>query len=147
MENFGRLLRLKWHFRESENFSEFPAFKPPSKFNPRNKDVAIEVYLSKLEDEIMKISAEENNYSNISREEKVALNNLKSDRTIVIKEADKGSGVVFWGREDYIKKQKVSLGILLCMQNLKMILRRICRESLIILLILLGSEGILMIRL
>ena len=58
----------------------------------------------------MKISVEGNNFSNISREEKVALNNLKSDRTIVIKEADKGSGVVVWDREDYIKEAESQLG-------------------------------------
>ena len=63
LENFGRRLRLKWHFRESESFSEYPVFKPRSKFNPRNKDVAIEVYLSKLQEEIMNISVEGNNFS------------------------------------------------------------------------------------
>ena len=60
------------------------------------KDVAIEVYLSKIEDEIMKLSAVGKNFSNLTREEISALNGLKSDRTIVIKEADKGSGVVAW---------------------------------------------------
>ena len=77
MENFGRRLRLKWHFRESEEFSEYPVFRPKSKFNPRNKDIAIEVYLSKLEEEIMKVTANGNNFSNISREERAALNGLK----------------------------------------------------------------------
>ena len=110
LENFGRRLRLKWHFRESEDFSEYPTFKPRSKFNPRNKDVAIEVYLSKIEDEIMKISVEGNNFSNISREEKLALDSLKCDRSIVIKEADKGSGVVVWDREAYIKEAQNQLG-------------------------------------
>ena len=27
LENFGRCLRLKWYFRDSESFSEFPAFR------------------------------------------------------------------------------------------------------------------------
>ena len=62
-------------------------FRPRSKFNPRHKDVAIE-------DEIMKLSAVGKNFSNLTREEISALNGLKSDRAIVIKEADKGSGVV-----------------------------------------------------
>ena len=52
----------------------------------------------------MNISANGNNFSNISREERAALNGLKSDCPIVIKEADKGSGVVVWDREDYIKE-------------------------------------------
>ena len=104
LDNFGRRLRLKWHFKESEEFSKYPVFRPKSKFNPRNKDIAIEVYLSKLEEEIMKVTANGNNFSNISREECGALKDLKSDRSIVIKEADKGSGVVVWDREDYIKE-------------------------------------------
>ena len=110
LENFGRRLRLKWHFRESENFSDYPAFKPHSKFNPRNKDAAIELYLSKLEEELMNICVQGNNYSNVTREELAAINNLKADRTIVIKEADKGSGVVVWDREDYIQEAEGQLG-------------------------------------
>ena len=109
LENFGRRLRLKWYFKENEDFSEVPAFRPKSKFNPRNKYVAIAVFLSKLEDELMKISPEGCNYSNFTREEKVALNNLRSDHTIIIKEADKGSGVVVWDREDYILEAKNQL--------------------------------------
>ncbi len=31
---------------------------------------------------------------------------LKSDRSIVIKEADKGSAVVVWDREDYVAEAK-----------------------------------------
>ena len=110
LENFGRRLRLKWHFRESEDFSEYPSFRPRSKFNPRNKDAAIELYISKLEEEIMKISANGQNFRNISREEYLASKNLKSDQSIVIKEADKGSGVVVWDRGDYIREAQGQLG-------------------------------------
>ena len=38
-----------------------------------------------------------------------AINRLRSDRTIVVKEADKGSGVVVWDREDYIKEAESQL--------------------------------------
>ena len=47
-------------------------FRPMSKFNPRNKNIATEVYLSKLEEEIIKVTANGNNFSNVSREEKAA---------------------------------------------------------------------------
>ena len=49
----------------------------------------------------MKLSADGKNFSNLTREEISALNDLKSDRRIVIKESDKRSGVVVWYREDY----------------------------------------------
>ena len=38
------------------------------------------------------------------------LTERSSDRTIVIKEADKGSGVVVWDREDYIMEAESQLG-------------------------------------
>ena len=75
-------------------------FRPRSKFSPRHKDVAIEVYISKVEDEIMKLSAVGKNFSNLTREEISALNGLKSERTIIIKTADRGSVLVVLDRED-----------------------------------------------
>ena len=35
---------------------------------------------------------------------------FKNDKTIVIKGADKGSAVVVWDREDYIKEAENQLG-------------------------------------
>ena len=110
LENFGRRLRLKWHFREEEGFPDAPSFRPKSKFNPRHKDEAIEVFLSRLEGEIMKISANGCNFSNLDTDERAALRNLKAHRSIVIKEADRGSGVVVWDKEDYILEAINQLG-------------------------------------
>ena len=104
LERFGRNLRLRWHFRNCEdNFSVNP-FKPKSTFHPKNEDVKIEMYLSRIEEEIMAIKAEGSNFSNLSASEKEALKNLRNDNSIVIKEADKGSGVVVWDKEDYLKE-------------------------------------------
>ena len=50
----------------------------------------------------MSISAQGNYYRNASREESEAINSLRADQTIVVKEADKDLGVVVWNREDYI---------------------------------------------
>ena len=90
IENSWRRLCRNWRFRESESFSEYPAFKPRSKFNLKNKDVA----LPKLEDEIVKISVEGKKLVILLMEEKLVLANLKCDRSITIKEAEKASGVV-----------------------------------------------------
>ena len=43
LEALGRILRLKWHFRNEENEIDLDQFKPKSTFNLRNKDAAIEV--------------------------------------------------------------------------------------------------------
>ena len=48
LEAFGRMLRLKWHFRNENKDIHRDMFKPKSKFNPHNKDAAIELYLSSL---------------------------------------------------------------------------------------------------
>ena len=49
-------------------------------------------------------------YSNLTKEERLALNSLRDDTSIIIKEADKGSGVVVWDRKDYLKEAEKQLG-------------------------------------
>ena len=55
LEALGRILRLKWHFRNEKNVFDLDQFKPKSTFNPRKKDAAIEVYMSSLEQKLMTI--------------------------------------------------------------------------------------------
>ena len=43
LEQFGRMLRLKWHFRNDKRDLPINLFKIKSPFNPRNKDAAIEI--------------------------------------------------------------------------------------------------------
>ena len=52
LEQFGRMLRLKWHFRNDKRDIPINPFKAKSTFNPRNKDAAIEIYLSSLEEKL-----------------------------------------------------------------------------------------------
>ena len=111
----GSLLRQKSHYcpKDSPNDEkEFDRnkFKPKSTFNPRNKDAAIEIYLSSLEEKLMNIEIPQYKYNNLTREEWSALYNLKNDRSIVIKSADKGYAVVVWDRDDYIKEAEEQLG-------------------------------------
>ena len=109
LECFGRKLRLLWHFRNEESITISNPFKKKSTFNPKGKDAAIELYLSRLEEEIMAIDTKLS-YSNFTKEERLALNSLRDDTSIIIKEADKGSGVVVWDREDYLKEAEKQLG-------------------------------------
>ena len=110
LEVYGRMLRLKWHFRNDGKEFDRKRFKPKSTFNPRNKDAAIEIYLSSLEEKLMNIEIPQNKYNNLTREERTALYDLKNDKNIIIKSADKGSAVVVWDREDYIKEAEKQLG-------------------------------------
>ena len=85
LEAYGRMLLLKWHFRDDEKEFDRKRFKPKSTFNPRNKDVAIEIYLSGLEEKLMNIEIPQNKQNNLTREERSTLYDLKNDKNIVIK--------------------------------------------------------------
>ena len=52
------------------------------------------MYLSKIEEELMKINKHGVNYFNVSKEETDALHNLSHDDSIIIKPAYKGSQIV-----------------------------------------------------
>ena len=90
LEAYGRMLRLKWHFRNDEK--EF------DRNNPRNKDAEIQTYLSILEKKLMNIQIRLNKYNNLTREERNLFYDLKNDKNI--KSAGKGSVVVVWDRDD-----------------------------------------------
>ena len=45
----------------------------------------------------------------MTKGERNALYSLRDDTSIIIKEADKGSGVVVWDREDYLAETKKQL--------------------------------------
>ena len=46
LEGYGRKLRPMWHFRNDERELSCDPFKKKSKFDPKRKDAAIELYLS-----------------------------------------------------------------------------------------------------
>ena len=45
----------------------------------------------------------------MTKEERNAPHSLRDDKSIIIKEADKGSGAVVWDREDYLAEAKNQL--------------------------------------
>ena len=55
MYNIYFKLRLMWHFKYDERSFVADIFKPKSSFNPRNKGVIIEIYLSYLEERLLDI--------------------------------------------------------------------------------------------
>ena len=110
LEVLGRILRLKWHFRNEESVFDLDQFKPKSTFDPRNKDAAVEVYMSSLEEKLTKIEIPKDKYNNLTSKERQPLYDLKNYKNIVIKGANKGSAVAVWDREDYIKEAEKQLG-------------------------------------
>ena len=57
----------------------------------------------------MDIDVSSKRFNNLAKEERNALYNLRDDPTIIIKGADKGSAVVVWDREDYVKETSKQL--------------------------------------
>ena len=110
-EEFCRRMRIKWHFQNeiSEHFSEVPVFSPKSSRNPPQGHPNFEVYLSQVGNELFSIADEPKRYSNLSKEERIAMRSLADDRSVVIKKADKGSCIVVWDRSDYLREAEKEL--------------------------------------
>ena len=110
LEEYGRKLRLMWHFRNDEWTFTADKFRPKCSFNPRNKDTIIESYLSCLKEGLLDIEIPSKRYNNLTKDERDALYSLKDDPSIIIKGADKGSVVVVWGSKDCLKEAYKQLG-------------------------------------
>ena len=102
----GRDLCLKIHYLDEPTpaSSERPAFKVPSSYSPLNHDTQLEIYLSEFEEKILKIDETGQNYPNLTKTEREALQDLIYDKNIVIKSEDKGSAIVILDKQDYFKE-------------------------------------------
>ena len=110
-EEFCRRMGIKSYFRNeiSENFSEVPAFSPKSSWNPPQGHPNLEVDLSQVENELFSIADEPIRYSNLSKEEWIAIRSFVDDRSIVIKKPDKVSCIFVWDRNDYLGEAEKQL--------------------------------------
>ena len=77
---------------------------PKSSWKPPLGHPNLEVFLSQVENELFEITKEPTRYSNLLQEEWLPIRTLADDRSIVIKKADKGSGIVVWDRADYLRE-------------------------------------------
>ena len=98
-----------WHYRNDNRIFDPNLFKPKSKFNPLKSDAAIELYLSRLEEKLLNLGPIKHRYNNLTLDERTAVYDLRNDTSIIIKEADKGSVVVIWDKEDYLKEAEGQL--------------------------------------
>ena len=91
------------HFRNDEREFSYDSFKKKSKFDSKRKHAAIELYLSRLEEGISSLN-HKIGYSYLTKGDRDAVFLLKFDNSVLIKEVDKGSAVVVWDRENYLKE-------------------------------------------
>ena len=98
-----------WYFRNGEKPFPCEKFSPKSTFNRRNKDNVIETYRSSLEERLLDIDISSKRFNNLTKEECNALCSLRDNPSFILKGADKGSAVVVWDKEDYLKEASKQL--------------------------------------
>lgn len=79
---FGRKMRCRAYFSwmsatEHDDFDKQNRFKRKSTWNPNRVDPVLELLLNNLESRITTFEKKENNYSNLDKDERQAIKNLK----------------------------------------------------------------------
>ena len=85
--------------RKDEKPFPYEKFRPKSTFNSRDKDT-----VSSREERLWSVGMSSKRFNNLTKKELNSLYNLRGDPSIIIKGANKGSTVVVWDREDYLKQ-------------------------------------------
>ena len=110
---FSRKMRRKWYFRnKTQSSKEIPTFHSTSTWNPPPKkkgSPALELFLNKIEQNLFSVLPGKPQQFNLIREGYLTMCNIHGDRNVIIKPADKGSVVVIWDRNDYLKEAEKQL--------------------------------------
>lgn len=103
IQNYHRKIKLATYFG-NKGKREKPRFTPPSNWTPPPHKLPPEIHFLIKQDnkEIHKHENIHKDKGNLTEDENQALTELKQNKHIVIKPADKGSAVVILSREQYI---------------------------------------------
>ena len=69
----------------------------------------MELFISKVKKDIFSVFPEHLKKFTLDREDYPTMHSLQNNRSVIIKPADKGSVVVVWDRQDYLKKAERQL--------------------------------------
>ncbi|MCG8094140.1 MAG: hypothetical protein JAZ17_11035 [Candidatus Thiodiazotropha endolucinida] len=104
MAEFHRKIRLKEYFFENEYEQDDSLVRNKSSFQPpKGRNSALDQFIS-TNKEFPSSTLSTSRKANISLKERKCIENLKNDPSIIIKEADKGGGVVIMNKEYYERK-------------------------------------------
>ena len=95
-------MTIKRNFQNE--LSETPGFTVKTCSKPPKGYPNLEMFLSKIEEELFKVIETRLNYSNLTKEEWQVIQYLADGRSIIIKKADKGFSMVIWDKADYLKE-------------------------------------------
>lgn len=99
--HFERQNRIRYFFRNQPPTVIHP-FRTKSTWQPPKASVEIETYLQKITEELNNPPLKQF-HPNLTRKEHTALKQLAKDDSLIIKNADKGSGIVIEDTEKYIE--------------------------------------------
>ena len=107
INEFCRRLRLNYIFHENDSEQDEEEFQPlvrnKSKWNPKvTKDKHLEETIKMLKSKSLEINNKVKD--NLTSGERKAVIQLKADKSIIIKEADKGSAIVIMDKDYYREK-------------------------------------------
>ena len=113
IKQFSRRIKLRDHF--GNTLTNKPVFKSNSTWEPNENHHTVRTFLEdfsrKVEIELKTTSTNprKNNQKNLSKEELMALENLKAMDNIIVTKADKGGAVVVQDVQKYIKEAERQL--------------------------------------
>ena len=110
-DDFARKMRCRWYFRNESQYipSQVSTCKLKSTWNPPKGSPALELFLNKVKEDIFSVLPGRPKKFNLNREEYLTMRSLQNDRSVIIKPANKGSAVVVWDRQDYLKEAERQL--------------------------------------
>ena len=113
LKEWERLMRLREYwatFDTDLDVSEDPdrRYKTSKWTPPKGRDPCLDLYIEEVTRDVIR-SMRKTGTSNMTSEEEQALQHLMKDDGIVIRPADKGSGVVIMNKEDYLEKLAAEL--------------------------------------
>ena len=102
IQEFGRKLRLIEYYDSHQNETDQSIVRNKSNFFPaKTNDKHLELFLDSLSKYQDQISAPQHVKSNLSKDERTALQQLMDDNNIIIKEADKSGATVIMDKIFY----------------------------------------------
>lgn len=106
VQNYHRKIKLAAYFRDGEDNedTQAPPFMPKSIWSPPDDKLPkeIKMLVNKDQEDLRRGWVSQRERQNLTQIEVKALKDLKNNKHIVIKPADKGSTVVIMGRDQYI---------------------------------------------
>ena len=101
---FNRRLRLKQFFKEESCKSRYPFQNPTGWTPPVGKSPTLDTYINVTTTEILENQPAPIKCNNLPNFKLDALENLRKNKNLIIKQVDKGGAIVLMNKDDYIKE-------------------------------------------